>query len=84
VELNRYSRIMCETLRVEIAGVLSMPARIYPFPARGRFAAKERSEQSRSDCNFSPARVTNVVFGNAWYHDEAVEAERAEKNEKNK
>ncbi len=61
-----------------------MSARIYPFPARGRFAADQRSEKSQPATNFSSARAANIVFGDAWYHDEALEAERAEKNEKNK
>ena len=61
-----------------------MSARIYQFPARGRFAANERGEQAQPAANFSSARVANIVFGDAWYHDEALEAERAEKNEKNK
>lgn len=57
-----------------------MTARIYQFPARGRFAASEQREESMLAANFSSQRVAKIVFGGAWYHEEAVEAERTNKN----
>jgi Protein of unknown function (DUF2735) len=61
-----------------------MSARIYPFPARGRFAADERGEKSQAGSHFPSARVTNIVCSDAWYHEEALETERAGKSDKNK
>ena len=48
-------------------------ATIYQFPARGRYAAAVRER----DASVQPA---NIVYGSGWYHDEAIEAERARKN----
>ena len=48
-------------------------ATIYQFPPRGRYAAAVRER----DASVQPA---NIVFGSGWYHDEAIEAERARKN----
>ena len=62
-------------------------AKIYQFPLRGRPAAGERREDAKSSPDKSPAdiatlhptsqRIANAVFGSAWYHDEAIQAERA-------
>jgi hypothetical protein len=54
-------------------------ATIYQFPARGRFAERAShhgSEPARADT----ARATRVVLDSGWYHDEAIEAERARSN----
>ena len=48
-------------------------ATIYQFPARGRFAAGAVREDEK-------LAAPRVVFGSGWYHDEAIEAERARKN----
>ena len=45
-------------------------ARIYTFPARGRFAAGQRDE-TKPVVNFTSHPVKAVV-GEAWYHDEAI------------
>jgi hypothetical protein len=57
-----------------------MSAKIYEFPARGRFAVvDDRREEPKLAANFPPPRGAKISFG-AWYHEEAVEAERAPKN----
>jgi hypothetical protein len=57
-------------------GPVRESATIYPFPARGRFAAER--EDSR-DPNVAP-RYAKATFGAGWYHDEAIQEERAKKN----
>lgn len=56
-------------------------AKIFMFPARGRFAeAGPRNDTVALDAGLSP-RVAPVVSGDNWYHDEAIrEAEQAPKN----
>jgi Protein of unknown function (DUF2735) len=52
-------------------------AQIIQFPARGRFASTNHSDE-RLATNSSTARI---VIGGAWYHDEAIEeAARDRKN----
>ena len=51
-------------------------AAIYKFPARGRFAMNTQ----RDETNVTALRATKVSLGSGWYHDEAIEAERARKN----
>lgn len=48
-------------------------ATIYQFPARGRYA-KPAAEQTAA------VQPAHIVFGSGWYHDEAIEAERARKS----
>jgi hypothetical protein len=55
-----------------------MSAKIYEFPARGRFAGNEHRGESQPSANVLP-RVVKIAFGNAWYHEEAVDAERGDK-----
>jgi len=56
-------------------------AKIYEFPARGRFAAGGDLDENKSAATFTAPRVAQAVFGSAWYHDAAVqEAEQARKN----
>ena len=52
-------------------------ATIYQFPARGRYAVSGASNVMESASAPQPA---NIVYGSGWYHDEAIEAERARKN----
>lgn len=54
------------------------PAKIYAFPAKGRFvASSEQDETSR----LSAPHVPCVASTSAWYHDEAIrEAEQPRKN----
>jgi Protein of unknown function (DUF2735) len=52
-------------------------ATIYAFPARGRFAPGGRRDDS--------PRMTKVVIGDAWYHEEAIQEaiKEADRNRKN-
>ena len=53
-------------------------AKIYKFPARGRFAV-EGSRTDESDS--ASARIPRTACGSAWYHDEAIQdADRVSKN----
>ena len=52
-------------------------ATIYQFPARGRYAVAAVNSAAEHASATPPARI---VFGSGWYHDEAIEAERARKN----
>jgi len=53
-------------------------ATIHQFPPRGRYAVSgARGEPERAA---STLPVPNIVFGSGWYHDEAIEAERAQKS----
>jgi len=45
-------------------------AKIYTFPARGRFAAGPRDEMKPA-LNFTSQTVKTAV-GEAWYHDAAI------------
>ena len=47
-------------------------AKIYDFPARGRFAVGGDGNDSNVAMKFGP-RLANTVYGTAWYHEEAVE-----------
>jgi hypothetical protein len=49
-------------------------AKIYTFPARGRFAAGSR-EETKPTRNFISQAVRTAV-GEAWYHDEAIKDEQ--------
>ena len=46
-------------------------AKIYTFPARGRFASGEQSSGSSPAADL--ARVATTACGSAWYHDEAIQ-----------
>ena len=66
------------------APTTSGSAKIYPFPARGRFAAGgQRDEAGQTTRVASPPGV-KIASGGGWYHDaaiqEAIKAERAGKN----
>ncbi len=52
-------------------------AKIYKFPARGRFAADgPRADESDS----VSSRIPRTACGSAWYHDEAIQdADRVSK-----
>jgi Protein of unknown function (DUF2735) len=55
-------------------------AKIYQFPARGRFASAGREDSKSAVAMMSP-RVAPATFGGAWYHEEAIrDAEGARKN----
>ncbi len=50
-------------------------AKIFQFPARGRFAKAEPI-----DTRLVVIDAPSISFGSSWYHDEAIEAERTRKN----
>jgi hypothetical protein len=54
-------------------------ATIYQFPVRGRFAAAVAVADEHNAASFA-SRPTKTVLGSAWYHDEAVEADRTSNN----
>ena len=55
-------------------------AKIYEFPARGRFALAGQCDDN-SAANHLPLRVTKVAYGSGWYHEEAIaDAERTRPN----
>ena len=49
-------------------------AKIYTFPARGRFAAG-RQEEMKPALNFT-SQTVKVAVGEAWYHDAAIKDEQ--------
>jgi hypothetical protein len=54
-------------------------AKIYQFPARGRFAADGRFEDPAAAASFA-SRVAQAALGSSWYHEEAVQEERTRKD----
>jgi Protein of unknown function (DUF2735) len=55
-------------------------AKVYQFPARGRFAASTQREASDRAAAATLPRDVKIVAGSAWYHDEAIQvAERERK-----
>jgi len=54
-------------------------ATIYQFPARGRYAARAVGEPMSSR-SVEPANAPRVAAASCWYHDAAIEAERASAN----
>jgi hypothetical protein len=54
-------------------------ARIYEFPRRGRFAARDESQQRT---NLEAQAAMRAAVGGGWYHDAAIaeEAERPRSN----
>jgi hypothetical protein len=49
-------------------------AKIYQFPARGRFATSA-VQNKLSAAALAALRAPTISYG-GWYHDEAIEAER--------
>jgi hypothetical protein len=56
-------------------------AKIYQFPARGRFAVRfadlGETEAAASASGLAAPSAAKIVFGSSWYHEEAVQEERA-------
>jgi hypothetical protein len=52
--------------------VIGGSAKIYDFPARGRFAVGGDRDDRNVAMKFGRS-LANTVYGNAWYHDEAVQ-----------
>lgn len=55
-------------------------AKIYQFPAGGRAALGSRRDEAKHAQNAVDPGVAKIACAGAWYHDEAVRAERAGKN----
>lgn len=56
-------------------------AKIYTFPARGRFATGAGQECVSAEASRTPSRAASAALGSAWYHEEAIrEAELPRKN----
>jgi hypothetical protein len=52
---------------------LSGPAKIYTFPARGRFAPAGAAEPVAPAANVAlPPGAAFAPSGSSWYHDEAI------------
>jgi hypothetical protein len=54
-------------------------AKIYAFPARGRFAASGR-EESKQPAIVQAPRGVPIAPGSGWYHDEAIQADQRRKS----
>jgi hypothetical protein len=49
-------------------------AKIYQFPTGGRSAlGGRRYEEAKTATDLASSRVTEVVVGDAWYHDAAIQ-----------
>ena len=56
------------------------PAKIYAFPARGRFAS-DGQQNDAVKANLANPHVNWAPSGSGWYHDEAIrEAEKPRNN----
>jgi hypothetical protein len=65
---------------------VSGSAKIYPFPARGRFAAggQGQGEASEPTANVRLLPAVRIASGSGWYHDAAIQdAIKAEWTSKN-
>jgi Protein of unknown function (DUF2735) len=51
-------------------------AKIYTFPTGGRAALAGRRDEAMPVENPAMPRIARVASGGAWYHEEAVKAER--------
>ena len=56
-------------------------AKIYEFPARGRFVVAALRDEPDSAAKLATSRVAKATCGSAWYHEAAIqEAERPSQN----
>jgi uncharacterized protein DUF2735 len=55
-------------------------AKIYTFPARGRFAVSAQRDEFKSVANVQLPQGVEFASGGAWYHEEAIQAEQGRKN----
>jgi hypothetical protein len=54
-------------------------AKIYQFPTGGRAAVTGRRDETLPVGNPVMPRIARVAAGGAWYHEEAVKADRTRK-----
>lgn len=52
---------------------VSGSAKIYTFPARGRFALRIQDDESNAAASIQLPRGVRLVSGSGWYHDEAIQ-----------
>ena len=52
---------------------VSGSAKIYTFPARGRFAVGNQREESKPAATVQLPRGVKLASGSGWYHDEAIQ-----------
>ena len=57
-----------------------MSATIYQFPAGGRRTVGVRPDEPKPVLGFAASRNVKTILGTGWYHDEAIEEDRAPKN----
>jgi hypothetical protein len=55
-------------------------AKIFQFPARGRFAASGNLYENEPAAILTSPRLAETVLGSAWYHDEAIQAAELVRN----
>jgi hypothetical protein len=55
------------------APTVSGSAKIYPFPARGRFAIESQRVALDPAANASLPRGVKIASGSGWYHDAAIQ-----------
>jgi hypothetical protein len=69
-------------MTTNVSGSPSAPgsAKIYTFPARGRFAVSSQPEASELAADIQLPAGAKIASGAAWYHDEAIQAEQRRKN----
>ena len=68
------------TTNASVSPDVSGSAKIYPFPARGRFAAGGQREEFRLAANVQLPPSVKIASGSGWYHEAAIQTERAGKN----
>jgi len=72
------------TTNLSGAAGVSGSAKIYTFPARGRFAPGNQRGESQPAANVQLPSSVPIASGSGWYHEaaiqEAMTAERAGKN----
>jgi len=55
-------------------------ATIYQFPAGGRDALRSHRDSQKPAAEAGTTRPSEVGYGDAWYHLEAIQSERAGKS----
>jgi hypothetical protein len=55
-------------------------AKIYTFPARGRFAVNSQPEEPKPAAIAQLPRGVKLATGSGWYHDAAIQAEQGRTN----
>jgi uncharacterized protein DUF2735 len=55
-------------------------AKIYAFPAGGRFAASSKGEEFTQPANVQVPHAVLIASGSGWYHDEAIQTEQRRKS----